>query len=88
MQVSIYYFDSKWSQGFVYIGVFGATDSEFSVKSVWKSVGSDQSLTEESFVAAAKPKVLSHVDVAKDLLANADDDLLEDVVDRFKSWHA
>jgi len=87
-KVSIYYFDSKWSQGFVYIGVFGATDSEFSVKSVWKSVGSDQSLTEESFVAAAKPKVLSHVDVAKDLLANADDDLLEDVVDRFKSWHA
>ena len=36
--LTIYYFDARFAPGFVYIGVHGATDSEFSLKVVWKDV--------------------------------------------------
>jgi hypothetical protein len=36
--VTIYYFDARFAPGFLYIGVHGATQAEFSLKVVWKDV--------------------------------------------------
>ncbi len=36
--VTIYYFDARFAPGFLYIGVHGATQADFSLKVVWKDV--------------------------------------------------
>jgi hypothetical protein len=36
--VTIYYFDARFAPGYLYIGVHGATQAEFSLKCVWKDV--------------------------------------------------
>lgn len=36
--ITIYYFDARFAPGFLYIGVHGATQAEFSLKAVWKDV--------------------------------------------------
>ena len=36
--VTIYYFDARFAPGFLYVGVHGATQADFSLKAVWKDV--------------------------------------------------
>ncbi len=36
--VTIYYFDARFAPGYLYIGVHGATQADFSIKVVWKDV--------------------------------------------------
>jgi len=36
--VTIYYFDARFAPGYLYIGVHGASQAEFTLKVVWKDV--------------------------------------------------
>lgn len=90
-KLTVYYFDRRFAPGYIYVGVYGATDSEFSIKSWWKEVGVDnensKGSVEESHVGKKKPDDrLDTLEVARDMLRDAPAQLQDEALEKFRTW--